>query len=138
MTLYVVTEGEYSDYHIVGIYSTKELAEKVKKYHNGLYDYPDIEEWELDKDIPVNLEDVREYYRVTYYSRQYGEGRWECSRFSKIGKENITDCPWSISKVFPKYFMIDIPCDRVKDEAHAVKIAQDKMAEIQAMKNGIC
>lgn len=137
MTLYVVTEGEYSNYHIVGIYSTKELAEKVKKYHNGLYDYPDIEEWELDKDIPENLEDVREYYRVSYYENQWGKRDWSSTCFTKIGKD-IKDCQWRMNDVYPKYFMIDIPCDRVKDEAHAIKIAQDKMAEIKAMKDGIC
>ena len=136
MTLYVVTEGEYSDYHIVGIYSTKEHAEKVKKYYNGLYDYPDIEEWELDKDIPENLEDVREYYRISYDEKQWRKGNWSSTRFTKIGKD-IKDCQWRMNDVYPKYFIIDIPCDRVKDEAHAIKIAQDKMAEIKAMKDGI-
>ena len=73
MTVYVVTEGSYSAYHIIGIYSTKEKAEKVKLYHSTLYECPDIEEWEID-DIPEDIEDVREYYRVEYSDRQYGKG----------------------------------------------------------------
>lgn len=137
MTLYVVTEGDYSAYHIIGIYSTKEKAEKVKSYHSTLYKCPDIEEWEMD-DIPEDIEDVREYYHVTYIDRQYGEGRWCCRRYTKVGKENIKDCPYELDTRFPLCFKIDIPCDRVKDKQHAIKIAQDKLAEIKAMKEGIC
>ena len=136
MTLYVVTEGSYSDYHIIGIYSTKEKAEKVKLYHSTLYETPDIEEYEMD-DIPEDIEDVREYYHVTYRDRQYGEGYWACCRYTEVGKENIKDCPYELDIRIPLYFRIDIPCDRVKDERHAIKIAQDKLAEIKAMKVGI-
>jgi len=60
--IYVLTEGDYSDYHIVGVYSTPELAQEAQTL------YPDsgIEEYDLD-DIPehppgmlawgVNIED---------------------------------------------------------------------------------
>ena len=137
MTLYVVTEGDYSAYHIIGIYSAKEKAEKVKLYHSMLYEYPDIEKWEMDG-IPEDIEDVREYYHVTYSGRQYGEGRWSCSRYTKVGKENIKDCLYELDTRFPLFFKIDIPCDRVKDEQHAIKIAQDKLSEIKAMKEGVC
>lgn len=137
MTVYVVTEGSYSAYHIIGIYSTKEKAEKVKLYHSTLHEDPDIEEWKMD-DIPEDIEDVREYYHVTYSDRQYGEGWWDCRRYTKVGKGNIKDCPYELDKRFPLYFRIDIPCDRVEDEQHAIKIAQDKLAEIKAMEDGIC
>lgn len=136
MTVYVVTEGSYSAYHIIGIYSTKEKAEKVKLYHSALYEYPDIEEWEMD-DIPEDINDMREYYHVTYGGRPYREGLWDCDRYTKVGKENIKDCPYELDTRFPMYFKIDIPCDRVKDEQHAIKIAQDKLAEIKSMKEGI-
>jgi hypothetical protein len=43
-TIYVLTEGEYSDYHIIGAYSSEELANEAKK----LYPYSDIEEYYLD------------------------------------------------------------------------------------------
>jgi hypothetical protein len=48
-TIYLLTAGEYSDYHIVAAYSTRELAEKAQEL------CPDsgIEEYELDsKQIP--------------------------------------------------------------------------------------
>jgi hypothetical protein len=37
--VYVVTVGEYSSYQIVGVFSTRESAEKIQA---------DVEEWELD------------------------------------------------------------------------------------------
>jgi len=44
-TVYVVTQGDYSDYHIVAIYSTEEEAEK---HPQGKYDSNNIEEWQMD------------------------------------------------------------------------------------------
>jgi len=48
-TVYVLTDGDYSDYHIVALYSTKELAEEAQKHCPG----SQIEEYDLDvKEIP--------------------------------------------------------------------------------------
>ena len=44
-TLYLVSNGDYSDYHILGIYSTAEKAELSKKLHAA---ENDIEQMELD------------------------------------------------------------------------------------------
>ena len=44
--IYLITDGEYSDYHIVGAYSTRENAEKMLGYVSG-----DIEGWTLDDGI---------------------------------------------------------------------------------------
>jgi hypothetical protein len=41
-SIYVLTEGDYSDYHIVGVYSTKELAKEAQ----SLYEYSQIEEYD--------------------------------------------------------------------------------------------
>jgi hypothetical protein len=53
-TAFIVTSGEYSDYRIKGVFSTKEKAEQFKL----LYDYDDIEEWDLDPEVPVLPEGV--------------------------------------------------------------------------------
>tara|TARA_B110000503_G_C6848124_1_gene289638 strand:+ start:145 stop:537 length:393 start_codon:yes stop_codon:yes gene_type:complete len=44
-TAYVLTEGEYSDYHILGVYSTKKLAEEAK----SLWPYSDVESFPFDE-----------------------------------------------------------------------------------------
>ena len=47
--IYIVTQGQYSDYKILGVFDKEELANKFitsgGKYE---YDYPEIEEWELN------------------------------------------------------------------------------------------
>ena len=54
--IYVVTEGEYSDYHIEACFSTKKKAQEYiknsKKVHESYY-YPGIEEWELDSNSDI-------------------------------------------------------------------------------------
>ena len=44
MTIYLVSDGEYSDYTVLGLYSTKEKAEEARALYAANY----IEEFELD------------------------------------------------------------------------------------------
>lgn len=46
-TLYVVTEGEYSDYHIVCIFEDKEKADNYVKYHQDGWGGSNVEEYGL-------------------------------------------------------------------------------------------
>jgi len=55
MKVYVLTAGDYSDYHIVGVFSTKEKAQEFKKlfpaeWNDEYYDddYDGIKEYDLD------------------------------------------------------------------------------------------
>lgn len=48
-TIYVVTQGEYSDYGIVGVFSSKEMAEEVAVLENNdSWQDARIEEYELN------------------------------------------------------------------------------------------
>lgn len=54
--IYVVTDGEYSDYHIEACFSTKKKAQeyiKNAKKVNGSYYDPNIEKWELDSNSDI-------------------------------------------------------------------------------------
>ena len=46
--IYIITSGDYSDYSIEAVFSTREKAEEYLQYHDDEYR---IEEYELDKDI---------------------------------------------------------------------------------------
>lgn len=46
--IYIVTEGEYSDYHICAVFSTREKAEEYVQCHGTDYN---IEEYDLDEDV---------------------------------------------------------------------------------------
>jgi hypothetical protein len=66
--IYIITGGEYSDYHIVGAYSTKEKAKKElakKKLNMGSYwsDMLSIETYSLDDE-----EIVPRYTAYTIYT----------------------------------------------------------------------
>lgn len=115
--IYVLTEGDYSDYHIVGVYSTQELAQEAQT----LYPYSGIEEYDLD-DIPehppgmlawgVNIEDSTIVY--TYLVDPH-----ECpSERDCYNGVYVVNC-WAV------------------DEEHANKIALDKYYQHQAIKAGI-
>lgn len=65
MKVYVITQGEYSDYHILGVSLDRERAERiVQLYHddNALWDQPIIEEYETDV-IDVQMQGL--LYTVT-------------------------------------------------------------------------
>lgn len=44
-TFYAVTDGDYSDYHIIAITDNKERAENIKKLYSSNYSEPMIEEF---------------------------------------------------------------------------------------------
>jgi hypothetical protein len=58
MTIYIVTQGSYSSYHIEECFSSRELAEKYieelrKAKEDFWFDAPDIEEYELDTEFEI-------------------------------------------------------------------------------------
>ena len=61
---YIITEGEYSDYHIVTIFKTKEKAELYQKCHPGT----EIEEYCFDDDRIFTCFDTVEVTCYLYYT----------------------------------------------------------------------
>lgn len=122
--VYVITRGEYSDYHICAVAATKEIAEKLQKiYSEDFWDDAIIEEYDLNE----TRDDVRVFYDVTFEDdrvsacfNEYGEK--ESIRFYKGNKSQSDRL---------------IVCVRARDEDHAVKIAQDRRAEYLAKKEGV-
>lgn len=125
-TFYAVTDGDYSDYHIIAITDNKERAENIKKLYSSKYSEPMIEEFfdeeaksEVLYDVLYNTDGS---YNVTLqtFDKKY---------FSDINiiRENILCNHWW------KYQVLVI----AKDKNHAIKIAQDLWAEYRAKKEGI-
>ena len=123
-TIYVLTEGSYSDYHIVGVYSTKELAEEAQSLH----DCAQIEKYQLDN-IPEHPPGMKSW------GVRIQNGIIESS------------CTWLIDP-----FYEDVPSEReysgngeslymvncwAVDKEHAEKIALDKYYQHQAEKAGV-
>ncbi len=69
MKVYVVTAGEYSDYHIEAVYSTREKAELYVATHEG-----EIEEYDIDEPVMEG----KAYYGV--YAKFFADidGKGKC------------------------------------------------------------
>ena len=51
--VYIVTEGNYSDYDIVAVFSTKKKAKEFLKKYEEVYPYIDVRIEEYPVDVPV-------------------------------------------------------------------------------------
>jgi hypothetical protein len=84
-TVYVVTSGEYSNYHIDAIFSNRAAADAYCERHNRVdrwYDKKDVEEWALDGVTVVDNSKI--IFTVSYtispeFFTRHMEGRWYCS-----------------------------------------------------------
>jgi hypothetical protein len=114
--VYILTTGSYSDYHIVATFSTRELAEEVKKLCGN--DDPEIQEYELDSlQIP---------------DHPPGQTAWHVNIDTKgarqpwICQDNIFERNFTPSSEFqPRSGYYVVEC-WARDEEHAKKIALDK------------
>ena len=117
MTIYLVSDGEYSDYSILGLYSTKEKAEEAR----ALYAAERIEEWEVDVLPP----------------HPPGELRWivhvhDSGDVVSVEPQTAED-KYVAFESFRKYWE---PKDAriltlwARDKEHAIKIASEKRREM--------
>ena len=126
-TVYVVTSGEYSDYGIDAIFSTRELAQsfidafKADKWHEM-----DIEEWDLDPNS-THLKQNRKPYFLRINKR------------GDVSDLEVADSSYGFKKDLPEAEIsytanlewMNINCF-ADDENHAVKIAGEKRSQILA------
>lgn len=79
--VYVVTQGEYSDYRIIGLFSSKDKADQlIASYPPSCYSgQPRVEEYELDK---VGIPKGERLFRVSICV-EGGVGRMETYVWAK-------------------------------------------------------
>lgn len=118
-TAYVVTQGEYSEYRILGVYSTEEQANHVAEIRDGR-----VESYEVD--VALDTPNGMKYYYVTM------------SFDGNRAKAHISD-PFSYehkmasnSKVsYSCYGSVTLHC-WATDEKHAIKILNDRRIQMMA------
>lgn len=125
MKVFIVTEGEYSDYQIKAVFSTKEKAEKYIDTHGN--DTVNIEEYELDsydeEDADLFMVSIRE-----------DKGEIQDADFMKANKKYyrdglfITSSPISSFWGFDRVWYFYIACDSGNK---AVKIASKRLMQIK-------
>jgi len=129
-SIYVLTEGDYSDYHIVGVYSTKELAKEAQ----SLFKNSQIEEYGLDN-IPEHPPGMSAWFvRISdgklddIYTHQVNPFEETVPLLESQG-----EFEYKYNNGETAYFVY---CWAI-DEDHAEKIALDKYYQHQATKFGI-
>lgn len=125
-TSYIVVTGEYSDYHVCGVYSTRKKANYAAKVYDGA-----VIEYEIDElpDHPKGL--------LGYRVEMKKDGAADVQRCG-IGPMEIYLAGSFLNDysrkddgqlVIVKEFVISV---WAKDEQHAVKIVNEKRAQIIA------
>lgn len=138
--VYVVTSGCYSDYHIDGVYSTREAAEKRCAAWDG-YDDPMIEEYELDDGSNIEVEHV--YRSLNFNMRHYGRKMyvdWDMKYGSKPFEEKLCSREQTNMrdgrKIELYYGSLSVNKTITTDE-EAEKIIYDRIAKRKAEQMGL-
>lgn len=120
MKIYVITAGEYSDYHICAVTDDPVSAENLRKKYTTEWDIAEVEEYDTQS-MP---QEPKMYWKV----RVGIEGRVHCLReaYYMDGDEKP-----EINKVslYFSEFSINV---HAKDANHAKKIAFDRIAQFKA------
>lgn len=128
--IYIITDGDYSDYHIEAVFDSKKLALKyANKYYQKNY-YPNIEEYELNPLQELNRKGCNAYFvdisqdgeRLEFVSPEYAS----VSDFNRYQQPPELYYPKVDYNENDKMFYMTI---WAKDKAHAKKIAIDKRRE---------
>lgn len=126
MTVYIVTNGSYSDYTIEKVFSNKPAAEEYKKWHNITND---IEEYEVC-DEPFVKEDGEKmmFIRVqgTVYPEAVVDIRFDI-RPTMLLDGTITRCSGICSygkTAYTIFKYIHVPADKWDEEKYKTKITK--------------
>lgn len=123
-TVWVVEDGEYSDYHVVGVFTSRENAERIKQLCGG-----EVSEWPIDPAIeelnaglwPYSVcmaidgttERVTRVDTMSYYSLNDGVRLWKRTQAPAYrGTPGVQDA------IFGTVW--------AESEQHAVKIVNEK------------
>lgn len=120
-TVYVITQGSYSDYHICAVTLDKERAKKLSKFYADSDGEARIEEFDLGDPIDEVLENLVPVYRVVI--ERDGKSR------AKIFKYHDGNKPFIATyQLYPNDLLFSAILT-AKDEDHAIKIALDNRAK---------
>lgn len=120
--VFVITKGDYSDYHICTVTMDRSRAENLKKLFDDRYDKAMIEEY--------ILEEAKENWNVYYVEFPDGES----PTIHLCEYQNFDFGPLPSVSEWEEQICVYV---RSKDEKHAMKIAQDEYAKWKAEKEGV-
>jgi hypothetical protein len=135
-TIYIVTQGSYSDYRILGAFIDKKKAEAFVEYADecgGLYSEPsEIEEYE-DTEIP----EVKWYQAYSKHNSVEVKAitHIEPNKSEKLTRNNVVQYDtgsWATEDKPDIAYWVRVVAD---DANHATKIAADLFRQFKALTN---
>lgn len=131
MKVYVVTEGQYSDYSIEQIFSTRKNAELyVQTRRKDDYDHYYIEEYELDQVKFESVNYVNVYIAKTYLYLKQNKIVNSAFLYAEQYKKEVPEIKVEIfekrdSSIFDRYIGY-VEAYSIKSRKHAEKLAIEK------------
>lgn len=128
MKVYVVTKGEYSDYHICAVALEKSKAEAICKLLVDRWDEPEIEEYDTDAVEPLlhgsKMYDVTLTEKGAASAYEVSEPTYYLDSVNKVVNNRFK------SEYYVKVF--------ARDEAHALKVGVEKIHKYRWYKVDAC
>lgn len=118
--VYVITQGSYSDYQVVGVALDKEQAERIQLVKSTYSNPACIEEYDTE-DIEVD-KDLVPFWRV-YFDKDNVK---EDDTYPFTG-----GVPYKVEEWGYKQYNVIV---KAKDKDHAIKVAIDTLAQYKALK----
>lgn len=142
MKIYVVTEGQYSDYGIRAVFLSREKAAAYIKANEGKYDDYFIEEYETsDDEIETTQDFLDDTYIQVGVKLDFETGIWGFANIRNLVVYEYS-CPrveelqnWREPEPHGAYVTLRVrPWD---SDEKIIKIAQDAYAKYKAIKEGM-
>lgn len=116
---FMVTRGDYSDYRVLAVFSTREGAEKYAAY------FPS-DRWNPASIEPIGLDEGEKYPKGKLrYSIQF-----DCDGNSQVNRQGPDDGQEDVRPYGDKKTMVTYCW--AKDEEHAAKIANERRVQVIA------
>ena len=118
--IYIVTSGEYSDYHIEAVFTTKEKAVDYVEQHGTDYN---IEEYDLDEEV----EKKTQLWSIVFCieNGKLLEGNTRSFKEDEVRDTCFVELSWN-GKLYITFYVDADSMDR------AVKIARERFAAVKA------
>lgn len=149
--VYAITRGEYSDYHIEKIFSTREAAEKYCAVDTNKCDEPMIEEYDLEDGSDIQIDRI---YKAVFFQvipvgthrhgtvdRVITSIKYSLSPFpTDIQKNRTAEEKYGNGKVTYRGISGWIPVTETPDlrDEKIEKMIRDRVAKWKAEQNGLC
>lgn len=128
MKIFIVTSGEYSDYHIDAVFSTEENAKKYAELHPGRF--ADIEEFDVDEDMAL-INKIRDEKITIYKISMFKDGKVREVKKESSTLHNYETALKSEYGFWVGHLRFDMKVI-AKDEKHAIKIVNEKRVQLIA------